>query len=181
MNKVAKEFETYVEARILSHADLYGSKMCAALDRQHPRDLFDIHYLLKNKGITENVKIGFIASLLSHNRPIHEILNPAFIDQKQVYMNQFTGMTFVPFSYKDFETTRQSFIDELNKSFTDDDKEFLLSFKSGNPKWSLIPKPLLKDLPAVRWKLKNLKKLIESNPKKHQRQYEALRKKLYNV
>ena len=64
VNKVVKEFETYTEARILSHADLYGSKMCAALDRQHPRDLFDIYYLLKNEGITKDMKIGFIASLL---------------------------------------------------------------------------------------------------------------------
>ena len=163
VNKVVKEFETYTEARILSHADLYGSKMYAALDRQHPRDLFDIYYLLKNEGITKDVKIGFISSLLSHNRPIHEILNPAFIDQKQVYMNQFTGMTLVPFSYKDFETTRQHLIDELNKSFEEEDKEFLLSFKSGSPKWSLISKPLLKNLPAIQWKLKNLQKLIETS------------------
>lgn len=181
VNKVVKEFETYTEARILSHADLYGSKICAALDRQHPRDLFDIYYLLKDEGITKNVKIGFISSLLSHNRPIHEILNPTFIDQKQVYTNQFTGMTLVPFSYKDFETTRQRLIDELNKSFEDDDKEFLLSFKSGSPKWSFIPELALRELPAVQWKLKNLKKLIESNPEKHKRQYEALKKKLYQL
>lgn len=181
VNKAVKEFETYTEARVLSHADLYGSKMCAALDRQHPRDLFDIYYLLKSKGITKDVKIGFIASLLSHNRPIHEILNPAFIDQKQVYTNQFTGMTLVPFSYKDFETTRHRLIDELNKSFEDNDKEFLLSFKSGTPQWSLISKPLLKELPAVQWKLQNLKKLIESDPAKHKRQYEALKNKLYNL
>ena len=89
-------------------------------------------------------------------------------------------MTLVPFSYKDFETTRQHLIDELNKSFKEEDKEFLLSFKSGSPKWSLISESLLKNLPAIQWKLKNLQKLIESNPEKHQRQYEALKKKLYN-
>ena len=181
VNKVTKKFETFMEAKILSHADLYGSKICAALDRQHPRDLFDIHCFFKNEGITKNVKIGFISSLLSHNRPIHEVLNPNFIDQKQVYVNQFRGMTFASFSYKDFEITRQRLIDELNKSFEDDDKEFLLRFKAGNPKWSLIPEPLLKELPAVQWKLKNLKKLIKSNPEKHQRQYEALKKKLYHL
>ena len=181
VNRVVKEFETYTEARILSHADLYGSKMCAALDRQHPRDLFDIYYFLKNGGITKDVKVGFIASLLSHKRPIHEILSPTFIDQKQVYKNQFKGMTLVPFSYKDFEITRCRFIDELHESLEDNDKEFLLSFKSGNPKWSLISEPVLKELPAVQWKLKNLKKLIEANPKKHQRQYEALKKKLFKL
>ena len=179
VNKVVKEFETYTEARILSLADLYGSKMCAALDRQHPRDLFDIYYLLKGKGITKDIKIGFISALLSHNRPIHEILNPIFLNQEQVYRNQFTGMTLVPFSYKDFETTRHHFIDELNKAFEDTDKEFLLSFKSGKPEWSLISEPILKELPAIQWKLKNLRKLIESDPEKNQKQYEALKKKLF--
>ena len=178
VNKVVKEFETYTEVRVLSLGDLYGSKICAALDRQHPRDLFDIYYLLKGKGITKDIKTGFIASLLSHNRPIHEIVNPTFLDQEQVYRNQFTGMTLVPFSYKDFEITRYRLIDKLNESFEYNDKKFLLSFKSGNPNWLLIPEPILKELPAVQWKLKNLRKLIESNPEKHQRQYEALKKKL---
>ena len=154
VKKVTEEFETYTEANILSHADLYGSKICAALDRQHPRDLFDIYYLLKGEGITKDVKIGFIASLLSHNRPIHELINPVFINQEQVFTNQFKGMTLVPFSYKDFEVTRQRLIDKLNKSFKDNDKEFLLSFKLGNPKWTLIPEASLKELPAVKWKLK---------------------------
>ena len=181
VSKVTEEFEVYTEARILSQADLYGSKICAALDRQHPRDLFDIYYLLKNEGITSSIKIGFIASLLSHNRPIHEILNPTFIDQKQVYEHQFTGMTLVPFSYEKFEHTRQYLVKELNKSFKDSDKEFLLSFKYGNPNWSLISEPLLKELPAVKWKIENLKKLIKSDPQKHQKQYEALKKKLYNL
>ena len=182
VNKVTKEFQAYTEARILSHADLYGSKICAALDRQHPRDLFDIYYLLNNGGITKDIKISFIASLLSHNRPIHEILNPpTLIDQKEVYENKFKGMALVPFSYKNFEVTRQSLINELNQSFEDDDKEFLLSFKSGNPKWSLIPESILKELPAIKWKMKNLKKLIESNPEKHQKQYKALKEKLYNI
>ena len=181
VDKVIKEYQMHTEARILSHADLYGSKVCAALDRQHPRDLFDIYYLLKNEGITKDIKIGFIASLLSHKRPIHEIVNPTLIDQKEVYENKFKGMVLVPFSYENFEVTRQRLIDELNQSFEDNDKEFLLSFKSGNPKWSLIPKPLLKELPAIKWKMKNLKKLIETNPEKHQQQYKALKKKLLNI
>ena len=119
VNKVIKEYQIHVEARVLSPADLYGSKICAALDRQHPRDLFDIYYLLNNEGITKEIKISFIASLLSHNRPIHEILNPTLIDQKEVYENKFTGMTFAPFSYKDFEVTRLNLINDLNQSFED--------------------------------------------------------------
>lgn len=31
--------------------DLYGDKLCAALDRQHPRDLFDVKLLLDQDGL----------------------------------------------------------------------------------------------------------------------------------
>jgi len=45
-------FELSVTAQTLSLADLYAGKLCAALDRQHPRDLFDVRLLLDNEGIT---------------------------------------------------------------------------------------------------------------------------------
>jgi predicted nucleotidyltransferase component of viral defense system len=33
-----QEFSRFTSVRVLSTADLYGGKLCAALDRQHPRD-----------------------------------------------------------------------------------------------------------------------------------------------
>ena len=35
-----EHFEAFVSAQTLSTSDLYGGKLCAVLDRQHPRDLF---------------------------------------------------------------------------------------------------------------------------------------------
>ena len=37
-------YELSVRVQRLDIADLYGGKLCAALDRQHPRDLFDIRH-----------------------------------------------------------------------------------------------------------------------------------------
>jgi len=37
-----------LELPIVSIEDLYGGKLVAAMDRQHPRDLFDVMELLKN-------------------------------------------------------------------------------------------------------------------------------------
>jgi len=48
---VEEEFG-YVEVPVVALADLYAGKMCAALDRQHPRDLFDVKWLLENEGLT---------------------------------------------------------------------------------------------------------------------------------
>jgi len=52
LSKKAQDlFELSLQSRTLSPYDLYAGKICAALDRQHPRDLFDVHLLLKNEGL----------------------------------------------------------------------------------------------------------------------------------
>lgn len=43
----------YAELQVASFPDLFAGKICAALDRQHPRDLFDIKLMLDNEGFTD--------------------------------------------------------------------------------------------------------------------------------
>ena len=59
---------------VVSIGQLYGGKICAALNRQHPRDLFDIKYLLEDEGLSVSIKTGFLLCLLSNNRLFHENL-----------------------------------------------------------------------------------------------------------
>lgn len=172
--KVQDEFEQFAEITVTSNGELFGGKICAALDRQHPRDLFDVHYLLINEGITHEIKLGLIACILSHNRPIHELLNPNFQDQKDAFDRQFSGMTFEAFTYQDYESTREKLIDCVRKSLDKNDIQFLLSFKKGEPDWDLFDLEKLKEMPAVKWKLLNIKKLSKNDVKKHQKMYEAL-------
>lgn len=175
---VQTEFGKFSAIQVLSHAELFGGKICAALDRQHPRDLFDVHFLLEEEGFTEDVKLGFISCLVSHPRPIHEIISPNLIDQRTVLETQFSGMTVLPFSYPDFEATRTRLIQEIHSHFTEADKLFLLSFKQTTPDWNLIPLESLKDMPAVQWKLSNIRKLLQTNPIKHAEQFAELQNKL---
>lgn len=72
--------------------------MCAALDRQHPRDLFDIAGMLSGERLDENLIKGFIAMLLGHNRPIHELLSPVIKDQSEIFRKEFAGMTDIQYS-----------------------------------------------------------------------------------
>ncbi len=44
---------------VVSLADLYGGKICAALDRQHPRDLFDVLNMLGRPGLTREILTVF--------------------------------------------------------------------------------------------------------------------------
>lgn len=175
---VETEFGRFVSVNVVSHAELFGGKICAALDRQHPRDLFDVYHMLENEGLTDEIRMGFMASLLSHGRPIHEMIRPNFQDQRQAFETQFAGMAFTPFSYADFEATRERLVGEINSAWTDNDRAFLLSFKRGKPDWTLFPLENLQRLPAVQWKLQNIQKLMMQNPDKHAEQLKALEERI---
>ena len=169
--KAQTEFEAFVEMSIVPLGQLYGGKICAALDRQHPRDIFDVKYLLKEEGFTDEVRSGFIFSLLSSARPMNELLKPNFKDQKLVMENQFAGMTNEDFSYEQFETTREQLVQTIRTGLTDDDKAFLLSIKKLSPDWSINN---FARFPAVKWKVKNIETLKEKDNKKYQAQVKAL-------
>lgn len=173
--KAQDAFEAFCVMPIVPVGQLYGGKICAALDRQHPRDLFDVKYILENEGFTQDIKIGFIFCLLASDRPIHEVIRPNLQDQRLAMTNKFEGMSEEPFSYEEFEQTRERLIETIHASLTDEDKAFLLSFKNVEPDWGIYD---FERFPAVQWKLQNLQKLKQSNPHKHQEQYEVLREKL---
>jgi predicted nucleotidyltransferase component of viral defense system len=172
------EFRMFAAATVVSNAELFGGKICAALDRQHPRDLFDVQQLLANDGLNNEVRYGFIACLLSHGRPINELLRPQLQDRRSVFETQFRGMTVELYSYEEFEATRDRLVQEIHSLLQDDDRELLLSVKRGEPNWSLFPVETLQNMPAVRWKLANIQKLKHDNPAKHTEQLESLRRAL---
>ncbi len=168
-----KQFNMSVEMQILSFEDLYAGKICAALDRQHPRDLFDIKLLLENEGISEKTKNAFIIYLLSHNRPISELLAPRFINLKDIYEKEFTGISRETVTLKELESARENLIQIILGLLTGKDKEFILSFKTGEPEWSFFSLKGMQDLPAIKWKLYNIKRMPD---KKREKALEKLKK-----
>lgn len=178
-DSVEEEFAKFAAINVVSHGELFGGKVCAALDRQHPRDLFDVKLLLDSEGFSKEVKEGFLVALISHMRPINEVINPDFIDQRQAFETQFSGMTDYPFSYSDYETTRKQLHAELHSALTDVDRSFLMGFKNGTPDWPKFLMGNVNQLPAVIWKLKNIEKLKKENPKKHQQLLQSLENALY--
>lgn len=168
-------FERSVTACVLSIPDLYGGKICAALDRQHPRDLFDVKVLLEQEGITDEIRKAFVVYLASHDRPMSELLDPKRKEIRQVYESEFAGMTIDAVSYEDLVKARENLIQTLRKELTNDEKAFLLSLKEGQPKWSLMGIEGIEKLPAVQWKLKNIQRM---SGKKHAEAREKLKKVL---
>jgi len=103
----------FAEIQVVSFADLYAGKLVAALDRQHPRDLFDVRDLLVNEGISEDIRKAFVVYILSHNRPMAELLAPARLDIEQEFARGFEGVTEKPVTNGDLLGTREAFIADL--------------------------------------------------------------------
>lgn len=170
---VEDEFGFSATMQVVSHAELFGGKIAAALDRQHPRDLFDVWQLYEHEGLSDEVLGGFLVSLISHGRPMHELLAPNLLDQSELFATQFEGMPRIKFGYDAFVATRGRLVADIVSRLSDRDKRFLLSFKQADPDWSLAPAENLEHLPAVMWKLQNLGKLLKSKAK-HQAQMRSL-------
>ncbi len=149
--KVEAEFG-FAEIQVLSLPDLYGGKITAALDRQHPRDFFDVKLLMENEGLTREIMQGVIVYTISHPRPIAEVLCPPTLkDLREKYDNEFVRMPVDPVSLETLEKVREDLIRCVGTSLTEADKEFLVSFKSKDPQWDLLGLDGVEQLPAVRW------------------------------
>jgi predicted nucleotidyltransferase component of viral defense system len=156
--RVEAEFG-FAEMPVVSFADLYAGKIVAALDRQHPRDLFDVRDLLAHEGIDDSLRKAFIVYLLSHDRPMAEVLAPARLDISAEYKRGFEGMVDRPVTLDELLKAREDLIREIVGKMPAQHRRFLISVKHGEPEWALLSLPGAKDLPAVRWKLENLAKL----------------------
>lgn len=149
----------FAETQVVSFADLYAGKLVAALDRQHPRDLFDVRDLLANEGLTDDLREAFVVYLLSHNRPMFEVLSGRCKDLEKEYNSDFDGMTEEPVALADLIDARKSMIVGLIGDMPKQHREFLVGFEKGEPDWELLNVPHAKDLPAVLWRQANLNKL----------------------
>jgi hypothetical protein len=163
-----------LELPVVSLEDMYGGKLVAAMDRQHPRDLFDSLQLFAHEGITPAIRRAFVVYLASHNRPVHEVLFPIVRDVSQEYEHTFKGMTAEPVELSELIAARESLIRQLQRDLDADERKFLISFVRNQPDWSLLGIPHLPELPGIRWKLHNLGQLAKLSPKKFVAQAEVL-------
>ncbi|BFU92354.1 MAG: hypothetical protein NTAFB01_35410 [Nitrospira sp.] len=166
----------YAEMQVLSFEDLYAGKFCAALDRQHPRDLFDVRLLLSNEGISKRLKDAFLVYLLSHNRSMAELLSPTRKDIRAIYESEFAGMTIDPIALESLEAAREELITTIRQMLTEEDRRFLLAVKRGDADWNTFAIPEARHLPAVRWKLHNLSLMEKA---KRQKAIRSLERVLY--
>jgi hypothetical protein len=155
----AQEHFGYAEVPVVSLPDLYGGKICAALDRQHPRDLFDVMLLLEADGITDPIRMATLIYLLSHPRPVEELLFPHEKDIAAIFRNEFQGMTLRAVTLDDLLSTRIRMLKSLHQGLKPDENELLLRFLKGDAFWNTSGFVGIEDLPALLWKAQNLEKM----------------------
>jgi len=167
-------FELTVSMKTVAFSDLYAGKLCAALDRQHPRDLFDVHLLMEHEGISEQLKDTFLVYLLSHNRPMAELLDPMMQDIEPAYRREFEGMVLEPVSLNVLIETRSRLIQTLRGKLTEADKRFLLAVKRGDADWGQFVFPEAAHMPAIQWKLYNLQHMTQKKRREATEKLEAI-------
>lgn len=167
-----------VELPLLADAEIYGGKLVAALDRQHPRDLFDVLQLYAHGGITPDMRRAFVVYLASHNRTVHEVLFPSRKPLRLAYEGSFSGMTSTPVTLDDLVAVRERLCAELPASLDEAEREFLRSLVRARPAWSLLGIPHAADLPALRWRLENLRELERTQPARFRALASALDERL---
>ncbi|MBX4898861.1 nucleotidyl transferase AbiEii/AbiGii toxin family protein [Rhizobium bangladeshense] len=164
--RVEDEFG-FAEMQVVAFEDLFGGKMHAAVDRQHPRDLFDIKLLYENEGMTDPLFRTFLIYVASSGRPPHELLKPSRAEIGHAFHQEFDGMTIERISLAQLLETRERFLTDIRERLDERAKTFLLSLHDAEPNFDSIDLPGAVALPAVQWKLLNLEKLKKDNPGKH--------------
>ena len=115
---------------------------------------------------------SFIVYLISHDRPMVEVLNPGLVDIRTAFEIEFKGMTLDEVTCEDLEKTREELISMIARELTIQEKQFIVSVKEGIPQWDLMGMEGIENLPAVKWKLLNIGKM---NPSKHKKSVRKLR------
>jgi len=173
-NATVEDAFGFVATSVLAFEDIYAGKLHAALDRQHPRDLFDVKLLYENEGLTDELFRVFLVYAACSNRPMHELLAPNEKNIADDFAREFAGMTVEPVELDDLISARAQLIGDIQGRLKGPTANFLIGLQSGEPNFDAIGLPQAADLPAIKWKILNLKTLIEDNPEKHRAQNDAL-------
>ena len=152
-------FTSDLELPVLEIDELYGGKLVAALDRQHPRDLFDVDAMFERFGLPARFIDCFVVYLAGHGRPVHEVLASRAKPLDAVFGAEFAGMTSTEVSVERLREVHTQLKARLLAGLSARHRDFLLSLVRAAPQWELMPFEHVADLPALRWKLLNLAEL----------------------
>jgi len=173
-SEAAEYFQQEVDVTCMDFKELMAGKLAAMLDRQHPRDIFDMMHFLKSGHTLSSITDIFVAYLIQANRPFSELLKPNLKDIEQVYKSNFQGMTREKVSINELIEVRDEIIKQLPGLLKDKYSDLLVSVMEGKPKWERLPFKNIGDYPGVQWKLLNIRKMSVDRVKEEIRLIQAV-------
>ena len=158
-------------ATVVDRAEVFAGKFMAALDRQHPRDLFDVWRLYERGTVEPDMLSAFVVYLCGHNRPAHEVLDSPERLLAEDYERALVGMIRgeVP-TLESLLASRARLRRDIVEGLAQSDRAFLAGFFNGEPDWSLLKYPHANELPALVWKRRNLEVFRSKRPDEFTRQ-----------
>src|ERR1039458_8242929 len=122
---------------------------CVRPSTDNTREIFSMCMVsFRPRGLPMTSWLSFVIFLASHDRPMSELLNPNRKDLKQVFTDQFEGMTLDPVPLTVLENAREQLIERINTDLTTAERGFLLSMKRLEPKWELLGMPRAEPVPG---------------------------------
>jgi hypothetical protein len=143
--------------------------------------MFDVLKMLERFGWQPSIVDCFVAYLAGHNRPVHEVLFAKALALEPAFTNEFAGLTNDEVALHLLERTQERVISQLPRALTQHHRDFLLSLVRAEPVWDLMPFSNLQHLPALQWKLLNLRKLKARDAGRFSAQYEELAERFRGV
>ena len=158
----AEELFGFASVQVLDEKELYAGKLVAALDRQHPRDLFDVKRLMDKGGLDADLIDVFLVYVMSSRRPMSELLRPNFKDIGNTFETHFAGMVNVDVSLAELEQAREDMVSLIRSLLTDAQKRFLVALKSDNEDWAEFAYPEAANLPGIQFKKLNISRMDDA-------------------
>ena len=109
-----------------------------------------------------------------NNRPEHEVLSGNRLNIEPAIVNKFADMADGTVALPELLEVGEKLFTEMPNRLSHEQRQLLRGLVHADPDWSLMKQPHLSAMPAIAWKLANLRQLKKSNPKKFQAQAEAL-------
>ncbi len=152
-------------APVLDRTEVFAGKFVAALDRQHPRDLYDVWRLYEGGTVEPDMLSAFVVYLCGHNRPAHEVLDSPERLLVEDYERALVGMIRGEIPTRDaLLASRARLRQDIKHGLSETDRTFLIGFFGCEPDWALLPYPHASELPALNWKLRNLEIFRSKRP-----------------
>jgi len=101
-----------------------------------------------------------------------ELLNPHCGDLRPVFEREFQEMVIEPVTAEELRVVGERLVSRLREEMTKEERRFIVSVKEGEPQWNLLGVPGIENLPGVRWKLQNIRRMART---KHREALQKLR------